>query len=194
MNPRTAAVFDAARTQQRSALIGYLPAGFPTVDDSVEIFQTMLDSGVDLLEVGLPYSDPLMDGPAIQESVEIALERGVTTAEVLSVVDRLTPAEGQAVYVMSYWNPIERFGVQEFADELAAAGGSGVIGVGLGVSSADQAASIAGYADGVIVGSAFIRRVLDAESSAEATAEVGRFAAELREGVGRSTHLSKPDA
>ena len=67
------------------------------------------------------------------------------------------------------------------------------IGVGLGVSSAEQAASIAGYADGVIVGSAFIR-VLDAESSAEATAEVGRFAAELREGVGRSTHLSEPDA
>ena len=275
MNPRTAAVFDAARTQQRSALIGYLPAGFPTVDDSVEIFQTMLDSGVDLLEVGLPYSDPLMDGPAIQESVEIALERGVTTADVLSVVDRLTPAEHQAVYVMSYWNPIERFGVQKFADELAAAGGSGVItpdltpeeadawievteaagidrtflvapsstdaridivsgattgfvyaastmgvtgtrdtvsdaapqlvgrvrertrqpiGVGLGVSSAEQAASIAGYADGVIVGSAFIRRVLDAESSAEATAEVGRFAAQLREGVGRSTHLAEPDA
>ena len=275
VNPRTAAVFDAARTQQRSALIGYLPAGFPNVDDSVEIFQTMLDTGVDLLEVGLPYSDPLMDGPAIQKSVEIALECGVTTADVLNVVDRLTPAEGQAVYVMSYWNPIERFGMQKFADELAAGGGSGVItpdltpeeadawievtkaagidrtflvapsstdaridivsgattgfvyaastmgvtgtrdtvsdaapqlvgrvrertsqpiGVGLGVSSAEQAASIAGYADGVIVGSAFIRRVLDAESSAEATAEVGRFAAELREGVGRSTHLSEPDA
>ena len=110
MNPRTAAVFDAARTQQRSALIGYLPAGFPTVDDSVEIFQTMLDSGVDLLEIGLPYSDPLMDGPAIQESVEIALECGVTTADVLSVVDRLTPAVKRCV--MSYWSPIERFGVQ----------------------------------------------------------------------------------
>ena len=66
--------------------------------------------------------------------------------------------------------------------------------IGLGVSSAAQAASIAGYADGVIVGSAFIRRVLDAESSAEATAEVGRFAVQLREGVGRSTHLAEPDA
>ena len=67
------------------------------------------------------------------------------------------------------------------------------IGVGLGVSSAEQAASIGGYADGVIVGSAFIRRVLDAESSAEATAEVGRFAAELRQGVGRSAHPPEPD-
>ncbi len=224
----------------------------------------MLDAGVDLLEVGLPYSDPLMDGPAIQESVEKALAAGVTTSDVLDVVRRLEPGVDQAIYVMSYWNPIERFGVDRFARELADAGGSGVItpdltpeeagpwidatdasgvdrtflvapsssdaridvvsgvctgfvyaastmgvtgardvvsdaapelvarvrshtdtpiGVGLGVSSGEQAASIAAYADGVIVGSAFIRRILDAPTFDQAIADVSAFAAELAAGV-----------
>ena len=264
MNPRTAAVFTAARNEGRAALIGYLPAGFPTVESSIELIQAMFDGGVDLVEVGLPYSDPLMDGPAIQQAVETALAAGVTTADVLAVVRGLEPSDSQALVVMSYWNPIERYGQTRFAADLAAAGGSGVItpdlipeeagewmeatdavevdrtflvapsstdaridrvvsactgfvyaastmgvtgardqvssaapelvervrprtgapiGVGLGVSSARQAADIAGYADGVIVGSAFVRRILDAPDLDSAKASVRGFASELAVGV-----------
>lgn len=266
MNPRTVGVFETARKESRAAVIAYLPAGFPTVDDSVALIDEVLAGGVDLVEVGLPYSDPLMDGAAIQEAVEIALSAGTTTSDVLSVVDRIDASDEHAVVVMSYWNPIERFGVERFAAALAQAGGSGVItpdltpeeadawiqatdaggidrtflvapsstdaridtvldvctgfvyaastmgvtgardqvssaaptlvarvrertaapiGVGLGVSSGDQAAAIAGYADGVIVGSAFVRRILQADDLASARRSVRAFAEELAEGVRR---------
>jgi tryptophan synthase, alpha subunit len=226
----------------------------------------MLAGGVDLVEVGLPYSDPLMDGVAIQDAVQIALAEGTTTHDVLSIVERISLSGSQAAVVMSYWNPIERFGLQSFDDRLAAAGGSGVItpdltpeeagpwiaatdsndiyrtflvapsstdarirtvaetctgfvyaastmgvtgardhvsnaaptlvervrerttapiGVGFGVASADQAAGIAGYADGVIVGSVFGRRILDAGDLAAARASVRAFAEELAKGVRR---------
>jgi len=127
VNPRTAALFADARAESRAALIGYLPAGFPTIDASVALIDEMLAGGVDLVEVGLPYSDPLMDGVAIQDAVQIALSEGTTTEDVLSIVERISLSDSQAAVVMSYWNPIERFGLQSFVDRLAAAGGSGVI-------------------------------------------------------------------
>ncbi len=264
MNPCTSTVFARARDEGRAVLIGYLPAGFPTIDHSIELIRSMLEGGVDLVEVGLPYSDPLMDGPAIQQAVETALAAGVTTTDVLRVVHEAEPSESQAVVVMSYWNPIERYGQRRFAEDLRTAGGSGVItpdlipeeatdwidatnavgvdrtflvapsstdaridrvtractgfiyaastmgvtgartqvssaapvlvervralsdapiGVGLGVSSAQQAADIARYADGVIVGSAFVRRILDAPNVDAAKESVREFAAELAVGV-----------
>jgi len=259
--------FSRARDEGRAALIGYLPAGFPTSDGSVLLIKAMVASGVDIVEVGLPYSDPLMDGPVIQEAADTALRQGMTPAGVLDVVERVA-ATGAATLVMSYWNPVERFGVDEFAGGLARAGGCGVItpdltpeeagewtratdehgidrvflvapsstdarlrtvasactgfvyaastmgvtgartsvsgaaeslvsrvreasslpvAVGLGVSSGDQAAQIAAYADGVIVGSAFIRRVLDAPSLQAAEASVRELVAELAAGVRRRT-------
>ncbi len=223
----------------------------------------MVESGVDAIEVGLPYSDPLMDGAVIQEAVERALMGGTTTDVVLDTVRRVVEAGAVAV-VMSYWNPIERYGVQRFAANLAKAGGVGVItpdltpeeagpwieatdahgidriflvapsssdaristvvsstsgfvyaastmgvtgartsvstgagdlvtrtrartdlpiAVGLGVSTGEQAAEVAKYADGVIVGSAFIRRVLEASSPDEARASVAALAREMAGGV-----------
>jgi len=266
VNPRTQAVFAAARADSRAALIGYLPAGFPTIEASIALIDEMLAGGVDLVEVGLPYSDPLMDGAAIQDAVQIALSEGTTTDDVLSVVESIALRDEQAAVVMSYWNPIERFGLERFVERMVAAGGSGVItpdltpeeagpwmaatdnagidrtflvapsstdarietvaractgfvyaastmgvtgardqvstaapalvarvrdrtqapiGVGLGVSSGDQAAGIAAYADGVIVGSAFVRRILDAQDLGAARASVRAFAQELAEGVRR---------
>jgi len=256
--------FASARAEDRAALIGYLPAGFPTVDGAVDAIRVMVENGVDIVEVGLPYSDPLMDGPTIQEAVEIALRGGTTTRDVLATVEAVA-ATGAPTLVMSYWNPIERYGVDAFAADLAAAGGAGVItpdltpeesgpwvaatdaagidrvflvapssteerigvvasvttgfvyaaslmgvtgvqsvsaaapalvartrphtplpvAVGLGVSTADQAADVAAYADGVIVGSAFVRRLLDAPTPQEGVAAVGRLAAELSAGVRR---------
>jgi tryptophan synthase alpha chain len=255
--------FAAARAEGRAALIGYLPAGFPSVPDSVSLIAAMVENGVDIVEVGLPYSDPLIDGPVIQRAAEIALAGGATTGAVLDVVGGAATT-GAPILVMSYWNPIEQYGPAAFAQHLAERGGVGVItpdltveeaaeweratdshgidrvflaapvspeerlaavcrassgfvyaasimgvtgtrqsvsagaeglvarlrqhtnlpiAVGLGVSTAVQAAQVAGYADGVIVGSAFVRRVLEADHPAAAARGVAELAAELAAGV-----------
>ena len=258
-------VFAQAKSENRAALIGYLPAGFPSVDGAIDALLAMVDNGVDIIEIGLPYSDPLMDGPTIQAASESALRNGITTRLVLSTVEAVA-ATGAPTLVMSYWSPIERYGVDAFASDLVAAGGAGVItpdltpeeagpwiaatdavglervflvapsssveriaivagittgfvyaaslmgvtgvqsvstaapalvertrphtslpvAVGLGVSTAAQAADVATYADGVIVGSAFVRLLLDAATPAEGVAAVGRLAADLANG-GRRT-------
>lgn len=263
MNPRLQAVFAHAAREGRAALIGYFPAGYPTPEASVRLVAAMVRGGVDLVEVGLPYSDPLMDGPVIQSAVESALVVGTTTDVVLDIVGRISEL-GAVPVVMSYWNPIERYGIERFASRLADVGGVGVItpdltpeeagdwiavtdasgidrtfliapsssearitrvaqvtsgflyaastmgvtgvrdqvsdaaptlvararavtdapiGVGLGVSTGAQAAGVASYADGVIVGSAFIRAVQEAPDVAAAEAAVERLAAELAAGV-----------
>lgn len=262
---RLADVFAATRAEGRAALVGYLPAGFPTVDGSIRALQAMIEGGVDVLEIGLPYSDPLMDGPTIQEAVDTALAHGARTADVLRVVSAVSAAV--PTLVMTYWNPVERYGADRFATDLAAAGGVGAItpdlvpeeagewidaagrtgldpvflvapsstdarisvvaavnrgfvyaastmgvtgarsaignravelvgrvrpltdlpiAVGLGVSNGEQAAEVAGYADGVIVGSAFVRALLDAPDEAAGIDAVRDLAAELAAGVRRT--------
>ncbi|SDC28298.1 tryptophan synthase subunit alpha [Actinokineospora iranica] len=119
-------LFAQTKAEGRAALIGYLPAGFPTVDDSVELLRAMVDSGCDLVEVGLPYSDPVMDGPTIQAAAETALRSGFRLRDLFRVVEAVSSAGGRAV-VMTYWNPVHRYGVDAFARDLAAAGGLGMI-------------------------------------------------------------------
>jgi tryptophan synthase alpha chain len=255
--------FAAAKADGRALLIGYLPAGFPSRGDDVAVIEAMVENGVDAIEIGLPYSDPLMDGPTIQDAVQRALEAGTHTDDVLRTVEAVART-GAPTLVMSYWNPVERYGVDRFATDLAAAGGIGVItpdltpeeagpwiaatdaagidrvflvapsstdariatvaaastgfvyaastmgvtgarttvgggarslvertkaqtvlpvAVGVGVSTGAQAAEVAAYADGVIVGSAFVRAVLDAATPTDAMAAVGVLAAELARGV-----------
>lgn len=263
---RVTEAFARARAEGRAALVGYLPAGFPTVQGSVDAFRVLVDGGCDVIEVGLPYSDPVMDGPTIQDAAQQALDHGVRTSDVLHVVEQVA-ATGVATVVMTYWNPVERYGVARFAAHLASAGGSGLItpdltpdeagpwleasqeqgldriflvapsstderiryttdhcsgfvyatavmgvtgarqatsdlagplvrrtrkatdlpvAVGVGVSSGDQAAEVAAFADGVIVGSAFVRRLLDAEGDGAAAAKSLRsLTEELAEGVRR---------
>jgi tryptophan synthase alpha chain len=257
MSPLSAA-FARGRDEGRALLVGYLPAGFATA----ETFRAMVDGGADVVEVGLPYSDPLMDGPTIQEAVRQALDAGVRVKDVLATVEAVA-ATGVPVLVMTYWNPVEHYGTDAFARDLAAAGGAGAItpdlvpeeagswlaaveahgldpvflvapsstearlrvvasasrgfvyaastmgvtgarsavsslapalvermravtslpvAVGLGVSDGAQAAEVAAYADGVIVGSAFVRAVLDAPSLPAAADAVGALARELAEG------------
>jgi tryptophan synthase alpha chain len=254
----------AARAQGRAALIGYLPVGYPSVGLSIDAMRAMVDGGADIIEVGVPYSDPVMDGPTIQAAADPAVRAGVGVPDALQAVAAVVDA-GAAAVIMSYWNPLERYGVARFAADLAAAGGSGAITpdlipdeaeawlsatdahgldrvflvapsstdarigattaaargfvyaastmgvtgareavsgsarslvarvralseipvcVGLGVSSGDQAAEVAGFADGVIVGSAFVRCLLDAPDAAGVEA-VRALAAELAAGVRR---------
>jgi tryptophan synthase alpha chain len=256
---RSGDAVDAARAEGRAALVGYLPVGFPDLEGSIAAARAMVEGGVDVVELGLPYSDPLMDGPIIQEAVDAALHGGTRTRDVLTAVEQVAAA-GAPVLVMTYWNPIDRYGVDRFSADLASAGGAGLITpdlipdegedwigaseacdleriflvapsstdarlgstvracrgwvyaastmgvtgmrvqvsnrarelvartraagadrvcVGLGVSSGDQAATVAGFADGVIVGTAFVRALHDGIES------VRSLAAELADGVRR---------
>jgi tryptophan synthase alpha chain len=262
----TRPAFEKARVDDRAALVGYLPAGFPDVDRGIEALRAIVDAGCDVIEVGLPYSDPVMDGPTIQAAAQRALDGGVRTRDVLRTVEAVA-ATGTPTVVMTYWNPVERYGVERFAADLASAGGSGLItpdltpdsggawiaaaeahdldriflvapsstderiamttaasrgfvyatavmgvtgarastselaaplvartkrttdlpvAVGLGVSSGAQAAELAAYADGVIVGSAFVRCLLDHDDRRDALAALTTLTDELARGVRRA--------
>ncbi|HEY9365922.1 MAG TPA: tryptophan synthase subunit alpha [Agromyces sp.] len=109
------------------ALIGYLPVGFPTFDESVEAAVAMVENGVDILELGLPYSDPVMDGPVIQAATQQALANGFRLADGFEAVRRITERVDAPVLIMTYWNPVVQYGVDRFADDLVAAGGAGLI-------------------------------------------------------------------
>ena len=258
-----AAAVDRAKAEGRAALVAYLPVGFPDVDASIAAAKAAVAGGADVVELGLPYSDPTMDGATIQRAVDVALAARTRPADVLRAVEEVA-ATGAAVLVMTYWPPVDRYGVDRFAADLAAAGGAGLITpdlipdeagawlaasdvhdlervflvapsstdarlamtagacrgfvyaaslmgvtgtratvgagagelvrrtraagaervcVGLGVSTREQAAQVAGYADGVIVGSAFVQRLLDADGPAAGARAVAELAEQLSEGV-----------
>lgn len=257
--------FAKAAAENRAALVGYLPAGFPDVTTATRAALAMAEEGADIIEVGLPYSDPLMDGPVIANAVQAALKNGTRIKDVLNLVQAVA-GHGTAVLVMTYWNPVDQYGVDAFARDLASAGGAGLItpdltpeeagpwlaasdahgldrvflvapssttrrieqvagvcrgfvyavslmgitgtrsavsssastlvgrvrehtalpvAVGLGVSNRDQATEVAGFADGVIVGSAFVRRLADAPDADAAVASVRALTADLASGVRR---------
>jgi tryptophan synthase alpha chain len=134
---RLAPLFDACRAEGRAALIGYLPTGYPDVPGSIAALTALVDAGCDLIEVGVPYSDPGMDGPTIARATEIALQGGVRVRDTLTAVEAIADAGGRAV-VMTYWNPVLRYGVDAFARDLAAAGGLGLITPDLIVDEADD--------------------------------------------------------
>src|SRR5262249_41466829 len=121
-----ATAFTRANGEGRAVLVGYLPAGFPTVDGAIAAARAMAASGADVIEIGLPYTDPLLDGPVIQTAVDRALASGTRVTDVLRTVEAVA-ATGVPVLVMTYWNPVDHYGVARFARDLAAAGGSGLI-------------------------------------------------------------------
>uniref|UniRef100_UPI0005784021 tryptophan synthase subunit alpha n=1 Tax=Mycobacterium avium TaxID=1764 RepID=UPI0005784021 len=123
---RLSPIFEACRDDDRAALIGYLPTGYPDVPTSVQAMVALVESGCDIVEVGVPYSDPGMDGPTIARATEAALHGGVRVRDTLAAVEAISAAGGRAV-VMTYWNPVLRYGVDAFARDLAAAGGYGLI-------------------------------------------------------------------
>jgi tryptophan synthase alpha chain len=255
--------YEKAKAENRAALVGYLPAGFPSYEGAIAAAKAMVAAGCDVIEVGLPYSDPLMDGPTIQDAVHQALVGGIRVADVFSTVEAIA-GTGVPTLVMTYWNPVDRYGVDAFARDLASAGGSGLItpdltpeeagdwlaaaeardldrvflvapsstqeriemitsacrgfvyaaslmgvtgartavntgaeglvartrthtslpvGVGLGVSDGAQAAEVARFADGVIVGSAYVRRLLDAPTEQAGVDAVTALTADLAAGV-----------
>jgi tryptophan synthase alpha chain len=116
----------SAKAEGRAALMAYLPVGYPDVDASIAAMIAAVEGGADIVEIGVPYSDPGIDGPVIQQAVDVAVRAGVGMRDVLRAVEAVAAA-GAVPVVMSYWNPIERYGVERFATDLAAAGGAGAI-------------------------------------------------------------------
>jgi tryptophan synthase alpha chain len=259
------AVLAKTRAQGRAALVGYLPVGFPDLPGSIDAMVAMVQAGVDIVEIGVPYTDPLMDGPVIAHAADVALKGGTRLTDVFTAVRAVADA-GAPALVMTYWNPVLRYGVDRFADDLAKAGGAGLITpdlipdegeqwmaaaerndldrvflvapsstpqrlrstalacrgfvyaastmgvtgartsvgdtaevlvtrtrvmtdspicVGLGVSTGAQAAQVAAFADGVIVGSALVRCLADARSRQDGLTAIRELCAELSAGVGK---------
>jgi tryptophan synthase alpha chain len=256
-------LFTQTRLENRAALIAYIPAGFPSQKGCMDAIAVLAEAGVDAIEIGFPYSDPVMDGPTIQAAADISLKSGTGAAEVFSTLN-FAHGLGLPAVVMTYWNPIERYGVNKFAYEISRNGGSGVItpdltieesedwqrataaaainsiygvapstkdhrltevtarcsgfvyaaslmgvtgartaistdaanlvarirkttdlpiAVGLGVSTQVQAREVAGFADGVIVGSAFIKVLLDAQTQGAGLVALKVLADDLVAGV-----------
>jgi tryptophan synthase alpha chain len=109
------------------ALIGYLPAGFPDLQTSIDAAVAIAENGVDVIELGLPYSDPVMDGTVIQAATQKALANGFRLRDGFTAVREITSRVDVPVLVMTYWNPVVQYGVERFADDLVAAGGAGLI-------------------------------------------------------------------
>ena len=111
----------------RGAFVGYLPVGFPDLDTSIRAAITLAENGVDVIELGPPYSDPVMDGPLIQEATQAALAAGYRTKDLFTALRAITAATEVPVVVMTYWNPVVQYGVDRYADDLVAAGAAGLI-------------------------------------------------------------------
>lgn len=124
---KTAQVLKQRKDSGKGSLVGYFPIGYPTLDESIDAAVAMCQSGVDVLELGIPYSDPVMDGPVIQEATMQALENGFKLKQVFEAVKAVTSRVETPVLVMTYWNPVIQYGVEKFAKELAEAGGAGLI-------------------------------------------------------------------
>ncbi len=138
MTSAVAAAIDAARADGRGALIGYLPLGFPDLGTSIDAAVAIADAGVDILELGPPYSDPVMDGTVIQEATQHALAGGFRLRDTFSAVREITARTSAPVLVMTYWNPVLQHGVDRYADDLAAAGGAGLITPDITPDAAEQ--------------------------------------------------------
>lgn len=111
----------------RGTLVGYFPAGYPSVQDSVDALVAMSENGCDILEIGVPYSDPVMDGLVIQEATQEALDNGFKLKKLFDVIRGVREKVSTPLLVMSYYNPVLAYGVDEFANDLKAAGAQGMI-------------------------------------------------------------------
>jgi tryptophan synthase alpha chain len=124
---RVESAIAATKTSGAGALVGYLPVGFPDLQTSIDAAVALAENGVDVIELGLPYSDPVMDGPVIQEATHAALTAGFRLRDGFTAVRAITERTDVPVALMTYWNPVTQYGVERFADDLVASGGAGLI-------------------------------------------------------------------
>lgn len=129
---RIAETFAALRARRRTGLVAFLTVGYPSVEETLRLVPALIEGGADVIELGVPFSDPLAEGPTIQRSSHHALERGVTPAACLDVVAGLRAQGVEApIVLMGYYNPLLSYGLEEFCRDAAAAGADGIIAVDL---------------------------------------------------------------
>jgi len=121
------ATISARKAVGSGALIGYLPVGFPDLETSIDAAVALVENGVDIVELGLPYSDPVMDGLVIQQATQTALAAGFRVHDVFTAVERIRARVDAPILVMTYWNPVLQYGIDRFADTLIDSGGAGLI-------------------------------------------------------------------
>jgi len=124
---RIAATFEKLKRRNEGALIVFIVAGHPSPEESQQAVAAIADAGADIIELGIPFSDPLADGPAIQAASQRALEHGVTPADVLEMVRRFRGQRDTPVVLMTCYNPIHQYGVDRFAGDASGAGVDGAI-------------------------------------------------------------------
>ncbi len=121
------AALDTQKAQGDGSLIGYLPVGYPDLATSIDAAVALAENGAHVIELGLPYSDPVMDGPVIQRATQVALSGGFRLSHAFDALSVITARTQVPVVLMTYWNPVLQYGVDKFCDDLVAAGGAGVI-------------------------------------------------------------------
>ncbi len=135
---RIAEVFRNLRQNGKKALVGFVTAGDPSIPESIEIIKQMCRSGLDVLELGVPFSDPTADGPVIQRSSGRAIQAGVTMAGVLGMVEQIREFSAVPIVLFSYYNPILAYGAEEFYRDSVRAGADGVLVVDLPPEESDE--------------------------------------------------------
>jgi tryptophan synthase alpha chain len=129
----------AIRFDHKPGLVIYLTAGDPSLEASREIALAAIDAGADVIELGVPFSDPLLDGPVIQRAMERAVARGVSLLNVITLAGEIRAARPDAgLVIFSYVNPILRYGLRKFADDAKAAGMDGVLATDMSVEESDE--------------------------------------------------------
>ncbi|MEF2979188.1 tryptophan synthase subunit alpha [Subtercola sp. YIM 133946] len=128
-------IIQRANAEHAGALIGYLPVGFPTLEASIDAAVALVENGVDILELGLPYSDPVMDGPVIQQATQTALDNGFRLSDAFTAVEAIRARVDAPILLMTYYNPVVQYGIERFATDLVSAGGAGLITPDLTVDS-----------------------------------------------------------
>ena len=140
---RIEGVLKALKEQGRKALIPYITAGDPHPDQTVSLMHTLVSAGADIIELGVPFSDPMADGPVIQLACERALKHGTSLRQVMAMVKEFRKTDPDTpVVLMGYLNPMEAMGYEAFADAAADAGVDGVLTVDLPPEEADQVAPL----------------------------------------------------
>jgi len=261
---RIETTFAALKQKNETALIPFLTAGDPDIATTADLIRTLADNGADLIELGVPFSDPMADGPTIQAASERALAAGATVEKVLQLVADVRTDCQVPLVLMGYYNPIFRYGAERFARDAAAAGVDGLllvdlppeeageitavlktagiamitllapttppermrklaaaaegylyyvsmtgvtgtqkitpedirvavenlqgmteipVGVGFGITTADDAKAVGEFADGVVVGSALVKIIAENTGSDSLMPQVGQFIAELKQGL-----------
>lgn len=120
-------VLERNNASGRGTLIGYYPAGYPSKQDSIDSLVAMAQNGCDILEIGVPYSDPVMDGLVIQHATEEAIANGFRLRDLFDIIKGVREQVDTPLLVMSYWNPVLSYGVERFSEDLSAAGAQGMI-------------------------------------------------------------------